>query len=69
MEGHGFHEVGFTPDLKSCRQVGWVTLPFKILPADRRVESVWMADVSDVFGKGQSVDGGVVYWILSQLGM
>ncbi|PVF94659.1 FAD/NAD(P)-binding domain-containing protein, partial [Serendipita vermifera] len=62
--GYGFHEDGFTSGLKAAVNLGGVTLPFEILPADRRVESVWMADVFDVLEKVRVWMAVVVYWIL-----
>jgi len=46
--GYGFHEDGFTAGLKAAVALGGVKLPFEILPADRRVEALWTADLFDV---------------------
>ncbi|PVF92011.1 hypothetical protein CPB86DRAFT_251256 [Serendipita vermifera] len=67
--GYGFHEDRFTSGLKAAVNLGGATLPFEILPADRRVGSVWMADVFDVLEKVTVWMAVMVYWILNRFGM
>jgi predicted NAD/FAD-binding protein len=67
--GYGFHEDGFTSGLKAAVNLGGVSLPFEILPADRRIVRVWMADVFDVLEWIRVWISFVIYWILSRFGM
>ncbi|KIM25747.1 hypothetical protein M408DRAFT_330955 [Serendipita vermifera MAFF 305830] len=46
--GYGFHEDGFTMGLKAAVALGGVQLPFEILPANRRVNAVWTANLFDI---------------------
>jgi predicted NAD/FAD-binding protein len=46
--GYGFHEDGFTAGLKAAVSLGGVKLPYEILPANRRVEALWTAELFDV---------------------
>lgn len=65
--GYGFHEDGFTMGLKAAVSLGGVKLPFEILPANRRVESVWTADLFDVLERIRLFFAWIIFSILMRL--
>ena len=65
--GYGFHEDGFTAGLKAAVSLGGVELPFEILPANRRIEALWTADLFDVLERIRLFLAWLVFGVLTWL--
>jgi len=67
--GYGFHEDGFTSGLRAAVRLGGVKLPFQIRPADRHIDSLWVADIFDVLEGIRLFIAWILFGILAWFGL